>query len=57
MFERNKLYFVDEPPLAKLALPATWATWRSTGRGPVAVCKVGTRLACRGAELNHWLHR
>ena len=56
MFEKDKLYFTDDPALRDIGPYSTLANWRSQGRGPIYI-KVGARVAYSGADLNRWLEQ
>ena len=54
MFNPDKLYFTNDLALKQFAPYSTLAHWRSEGRGP-AYIKIGSRVACRGSDLNAWI--
>ena len=53
-FEADRYYRPNDPELAFLGEPATFANWRHRGTGPQYV-RYGNRVLYRGQDLNNWL--
>lgn len=54
MFQDDRLYLAGDAALLVLGSRSTMTHWRCEGRGPAFV-KLGSRIAYRGSDLNHWL--